>query len=317
MSTVNSCTITNPYGKTDECAQFTIDNLTTVFTLNDTMVPDQDYTFSLWIKSESEGSVIVGGSSFVTSTEWAKHTATFKASSTDLYMLFGTMDTYYIYHPQLEIGTLATDWSPAPEDVENDITNAQNSADEAQNAANNNAENIAMATTTIQQLAESISMLVRDGNGGSLIQQDSSGLWYFNISDLEQSLSDTANGLNNLEGIVLDANGQIDVLQSTAQALQARTEYVRSYTDENDQPCLELGEGDSVFKVRITNTEIQFAEGTDVPTRINRKMLIIEKAMVRNELQFGDDEETDISGVWIWKRRSNGNLGLVWKGVNS
>ena len=115
---------------------------------------------------------------------------------------------------------------------------------------------------------------------------------------------------------MLAANGQIDVLKTTAEALRERTEYVRSYTDENGQPCLELGEGDSNFKVRITNTEIQFAEGTAIPARMNRQMLIVEKAMVRNELQFGDDQEVT-GGVWIWKRRSNGNLGLMWKEVNN
>lgn len=185
----------------------------------------------------------------------------------------------------------------------------------AQSTANNAMTNIAAAESIIQQLANSIASLVRDGNGGSLIKQDSSGFYYFDISEIESGLSDTANGLNELEGIVLDANGEIDVLKSTAEALRARTEYVRSYVDANGQPCLELGEGDSAFKLRITNTEIQFAEGTAIPARMNRQMLIIEKAMVRNELQFGDDEVVD--GVWIWKRRSNGNLGLMWKGGNS
>lgn len=209
---------------------------------------------------------------------------------------------------KMEKGNKATDWTPAPEDVAGDISEAQNTADNA-------TESIAAAETTIQQLADSIAALVRDGNGGSLIKQDANGLWYFNIGGIEKNISDTANELDDLSGIVLDANGEIDVLKSTAAALQERTEYVRSYTDENGQPCLELGEGDSVFKVRITNTEIQFAEGTDVPAKLNRKMLVIEKAMVKNELQFGDDEAVD--GVWIWKRRSNGNLGLSWKGVVS
>ena len=210
---------------------------------------------------------------------------------------------------KLEEGNKATDWTPAPEDIVEGISTAQNTADDAQ-------ASISTAESIIQQLANSIASLVRDGNGGSLIKQDSSGFYYFNISEIESGLSDTANSLSDLEGVVLDANGEIDVLKSTAEALRERTEYVRSYTDSNGQPCLELGEGDSAFKVRITNTEIQFAEGTAIPARMNRQMLIIEKAMVRNELQFGDDEEVT-DGVWIWKRRSNGNLGLMWKGVNS
>ncbi len=190
------------------------------------------------------------------------------------------------------------------------ITSSVNSV---KTETDNNKASIAAAESLIQQLANSIASLVRDGNGGTLVKQDANGLWFFDISGIEQNISDTANELDGLSGIVLDANGQIDVLKSTAAALQKRTEYVRSYTDENGQPCLELGEGDSVFKVRITNTEIQFAEGTAVPAKLNRKMLVIEKAMVKDELQFGDDEVVD--GVWIWKRRANGNLGLSWKAV--
>lgn len=211
---------------------------------------------------------------------------------------------------KLEHGTRATDWSPAPEDVTSEIAQVRETAGDAM-------DSITEAETVIQQLSDSITALVRDGNGGSMLKQDSSGLWYFDISDIEETLSNTANGLDDLEGVVLDVNGQIDMLQTTAQALQERTEYVRSYTDDNDRPCLELGEGDSVFKVRITNTDIQFVEDTEVPTRINRKMLIIEKAMVRQELQFGDDQDTSISGVWLWKRRNNGNLGLIWNEVSS
>lgn len=218
---------------------------------------------------------------------------------------------------KLAISASSMTFSSTGRNVEETIADAQNAANDAQTTADNATTRITSAESTIQQLVDSLSALVRDGNGGSLVRQDSDGLWYFDISGIEESLSDTANDLDDLTGVVLDANGEIDVLKSTAEALQARTEYVRSYTDENDQPCLELGEGDSVFKVKITNTDIQFMEDTDSPARINRKMLIIEKTMVKKELQFGDDEETDIKGVWTWKRRSNGNLGLSWKGVGS
>ena len=35
---------------------------------------------------------------------------------------------------------------------------------------------------------------------------------------------------------------------------------------------------------------------------------MIEKAQVDNELRFGN---------FVWKERNNGNMGLVWEGVNS
>ncbi len=115
-----------------------------------------------------------------------------------------------------------------------------------------------------------------------------------------------------------DVNKNTSAVESIRQAvddLGVLANYIR-ITVDGDQPCIELGESENDFKVRITNTEIHFADGTVIPTRITRQMMIIEKAMMRDGLQFGDDEETGISGVWILKRRSNGNLGLMWKEVN-
>lgn len=223
-----------------------------------------------------------------------------------------TGDSYEQYKClKIEHGIKATDWTQAPEDVEGDIDDANARTDKL-------VERISEAESKIQQLADSISLLVRNGDSaeGSMLKVDANGMYYFDISGINETLANATDNLNDLEGIVLDANGKIDVLNSAAEALRKRTEYVSSYTDENDQPCLELGEGDSKFKVYITNTEIRFADGTTIPAYINRQMLVIEKTMIKNELQFGDDEEEGIEGVWVWKRRSNGNLGLMWKAVS-
>lgn len=298
MNTVESHYMADPHNKTEECARFSIDDIVTPYTMNGVTTVGKQYTFSMWLKADAEGSVSVGGETFPATTDWVKHSVTFTAASENVLLIFGTTGTYYIYQAQLELGNKATDWTPAPEDVAAGISNAQSVANDAQGR-------VGTAESIIQQLAESISMLVRDGNGGSLIRQDGDGLWYFNIEGLEQNISDTANNLDDLSGIVLDANGKIDVLKSLASSLAERTEYVRSYTDENDQPCLELGKGDSDFKLKITNTQIQFVDGTAIPAYVSNKKLMIEQAEVKNELQFGG---------FIWKSRDNGNIGLMWKG---
>lgn len=84
-------------------------------------------------------------------------------------------------------------------------------------------------------------------------------------------------------------------------------EYVKIGMYEGE-PCIELGEKDSDFKLIITNTRINFMEGTAVPAYINNQSLHITKAVIEEELQQGE---------FIWKVRSNGNMGLMWKGVNS
>jgi hypothetical protein len=84
-------------------------------------------------------------------------------------------------------------------------------------------------------------------------------------------------------------------------------EYIHIGTYEGE-PCIELGESDSDFKLLITNTRIMFKEGTGIPAYFNNQSMHIEKAVVEEELQ---------QGGFMWKVRSNGNLGLVWKGVTS
>lgn len=81
-------------------------------------------------------------------------------------------------------------------------------------------------------------------------------------------------------------------------------EYVHIGTYDGE-PCIELGESDSDFKLIITNTRIMFMEGTGMPAYINNQSLNIRKAVVEEELQQGN---------FVWKIRSNGNLGLTWKG---
>ena len=81
-------------------------------------------------------------------------------------------------------------------------------------------------------------------------------------------------------------------------------EYVHIGTYEGE-PCIELGDSDSDFKLVITNTRIMFMEGTSVPAYISNQSLHITKAVIEEEIQQGE---------FVWKVRSNGNMGLMWKG---
>jgi hypothetical protein len=85
-------------------------------------------------------------------------------------------------------------------------------------------------------------------------------------------------------------------------------EYIRitTYKDpvtNKEEPCIELGEGDSDFKLYITNTRILFADGDAYPARITNQALYIDKAVIEDELRFGQ---------FVWKKRDNGNMGIVW-----
>ncbi len=103
--------------------------------------------------------------------------------------------------------------------------------------------------------------------------------------------------------ILYDINGN----QRSIADLGVIGEYVRISTYEG-KPCIELGESDSDFKLLITNTEIIFMEGSDVPAYFSNQALHITKAVIEDELKQGE---------FVWKIRDNGNLGLMWVGGDS
>jgi hypothetical protein len=121
MNVLELYTTESPYGKEDECAKLSIFDTAEWFILSDTTTVGLVYTFSAWIKSDADGSFTVGESYIRTSTKWVRYKATFTADDVDLKLIFSTPGTYYLYNTKLEIGTLATDWTPSPEDVSESV----------------------------------------------------------------------------------------------------------------------------------------------------------------------------------------------------
>lgn len=159
------------------------------------------------------------------------------------------------------------------------------------------------AESNITQLSDSVSSLITDENGTSLMEQTSTG-WSFNIGGVTDKVDKTADDLKNLSSNFDDVANSVDGLRSAVDDLGELAAYVR-VVEENGQPCIELGEGDSDFKVKITNTDIKFMEGSTVVAYISNQALHIEKAAVKEELQIGG---------FAFKKRTNGNVGIMWKG---
>lgn len=74
--------------------------------------------------------------------------------------------------------------------------------------------------------------------------------------------------------------------------------------DRVSEPCIEIGSNANTFKMVITNTKIMFIEGSHMPAYISNDSLHIDKAVIDNELSIGE---------FVWKKRANGNVGLIWK----
>jgi len=85
-----------------------------------------------------------------------------------------------------------------------------------------------------------------------------------------------------------------------------KTAYITMSTDDTGNPCIELGKQDSPFKLRITNESIDFVQDGVKIAYITNRQLYIQSSVVTDEMKVG------AGSGFIWKKRSNGNMGLRW-----
>ena len=182
------------------------------------------------------------------------------------------------------------------ETVVDEVDHAQSTADGAYSKATD-------AQSAVDDLVASISMLVTDGNGASLMTQTENG-WTFSTGDIQSLVNEVSDGLGSLTEEVGSVSGAVDVLQEAVSDLGKKAEYVHVTTYE-DEPCVELGETDSDFKLRITNTRMMFTEGSIVLGYFTNQAFNSKKVVIEEELH---------QAGFVWKRRSNKNYALMWKG---
>lgn len=153
---------------------------------------------------------------------------------------------------------------------------------EVKTTADNNTEEVAKTNSMIEQLSNMIKTLVVGENGQSLMTQTETG-WQFDFATVQNTLASHASQLADFD------------------------DHIKFSTFEGE-PCIELGEKSTDFKVLITNKRILFQEGSATPTYICDNTLVTENIEVKEEMR---------QSGWVWKVRSNGNLGLSWKGVTN
>lgn len=191
------------------------------------------------------------------------------------------------------------------DNAQNSANVAQDSADEANEAITDNTDRLTIAESIIEQLSNSISTIITDADGNSMMTQTSTG-WQFDISSIVNSLDEALNTVNNLTVSIGNLGNTVDNLDQLMDDISEKTAYIIMATDSEGNPCIELGKEGNDFKVRISNTSVDFMEGTSRIAYVSNSSLFIEKAIIKNELQIGEG-----SG-FIWKTRSNGNMGLRW-----
>lgn len=138
-----------------------------------------------------------------------------------------------------------------------------------------------------------------DKDGQLSVGDGKNYLRYFKDENGEHKLEVSASS------ILMKLGDNTSTLEDNINYLKEKTEYIAVGTDDDGNPYIELGKKDSDFKLRITNEKLEFYDGSRAPAYISNQKLMIRKAEVIDELQFGN---------FVWAKRPNGNMGLTWGG---
>lgn len=194
---------------------------------------------------------------------------------------------------------------------------------EVNTTLNDNEERISEAESLIKQLADSISMLVTDGNGTSLMTQTENG-WTFSTTQIQSAVNSTSQSLDDLikqfgsvgAAVAALEQGLADIGSKTNNVHIGAYDYKNELGEETTEPSIELWQENlddpeaDIYKLVITNKRILFKIGSNEPTRITPDGLATENITIENELRQTNE---GVEGQWVWAVRANGNYGLLWK----
>lgn len=168
ISSFKTTKTTNPYNETDEVLELNI-NDGAVYRLNNVIKVSGTYTFSIWYKTNKNTTItlrILGNESQISSeTSWKKFVKTITVNSVsdqnndiDIEVASGAIG--YFYEACLSEGVSDTSWTPAPEDIDDNIESVKSeftqTAEEIKMSVKKQGESI----SSIDQKADKISQQV-------------------------------------------------------------------------------------------------------------------------------------------------------------
>lgn len=223
MSVFKAVDTLNPYAKSDKVLNIILDSQSDAYSLSNLIHEAGTYVFAIWVKTDANSTVnfkILGTDiSFEATDSWQLFTKRIDADSSDKSVEIKPQINInsYFYEGFLSKGTTFTGWSPAPEDVDEDINNAQSSADKANTNASNAQQSANSAQNTANNASTKADQVKADAAAASLAAQKAK-----DQADKAQKDSDAAkalatnawNDINDLEQVVIVDSSGVRVLES-------------------------------------------------------------------------------------------------------
>lgn len=236
--------------------------------------------------------------------KWERHVGTARIPKGTEYDYFYILHSpskdfdYYITDFKLEKGNKATDWTPAPEDIDDSIEHVADSANDALTRANG-------AYTEIDTLKATISNIVKDDNNMVSVEQSASGGIQINMTHITNEINSMLEDLKDKISTE-EATDLRNDLNNAISNVESRTAYINAFQDEDGNPYIILGATDSPFQVRITNTSIDFLQNGKVIAYANGQAFFNLRTVVQQDVQIG------LGPGYIFKTRDSGNMGLTY-----
>ena len=169
---------------------------------------------------------------------------------------------------KLEEGNKATDWTPAPEDVDNAINTERT---ERQSAIE----------TKANEITAKVSETYVSNSAFEHYQKDMSTQFTQTKKDFTWSINQSVTDAKN------EMSGQIDSVNGRVDGLKQTTDNVNNYMSF-DNDGLTLGKSDSAFKTQITNQEWAILKDSEKVTYINDKTMYITDGQFTESLKVGN-----------------------------
>lgn len=198
----------------------------------------------------------------------------------DIYAVISSnTDTSTITKIKLELGNKATDWTPAPEDVDEAINTERT---ERQSAIE----------TKANEITSKVSETYVSNSAFEHYQKDVTSQFTQTKKDFTWSINESVkDAKKEMNGQIASVNGRVDGLKQT-------TDNVNNYMSFNNDG-LTLGKSDSAFKTKITNQEWSIQKNGAKVTYINDQTMYITDGQFTQSLKVG---------AFGFVPRSNGSL---------
>ena len=180
---------------------------------------------------------------------------------------------------KIERGNKATDWSPAPEDVN---TKIEKELIESAATLTKTAEEITLGIVAGYVTTDSLDKYKDEVNNQFIANQDG---FNFNFNQLKQKLD--------------SVDGEVT----------AQKQYIRLENGE-----IIIGKSDSPVVSKFTNDSLKFLFNGVVVAKFTDKTLEVNSVTVDTQVKFTEEREGSAADKWAIRLGANGNLNDVWIG---